>query len=150
MKPSEKYGQCTADGCKRVLNELHGLDETITIKELSDFLNSRMLKAKKEFETRRKKLIKELTGRCFKIRFGTNHIVLLKIDAVKVIDQYGSVEGILIGESLTEYNGEFRHNYLDEKSNKLYSNFFPNDKKVAFTERSFNIMKKTFLSLKFK
>ena len=31
MTPKDKYGQCTVDGCRRMINELYGLDASLTV-----------------------------------------------------------------------------------------------------------------------
>jgi len=126
MKPQEKYGQCTAEGCQQTLNEIMGLDDSVTIGELRKFLEKRTSKAKAEYEKARIDLINTFQGKCFKIVYGERHNLLLKIDRIEIFSQYGFVTGAIEGEELSFYEGklEYSRYILPEKitaSNKAKS-----------------------------
>ena len=124
MKVSEKYAQATAKGCQQTLNVLIGLDDNITVAEIRTFLEYRIKKANNKIKEDSVKLIEALKGKCFRIVFNAAHLVLLKVQGVIIIEEYGEVDAVMVGEEIVKYKDDVSHEYLTEKSGKKYSNFF--------------------------
>lgn len=144
MKPKEKYGNCTEQGCVTSLNAIQGLDDNVTIGELRAYLEKREKDSKTEFLAETEKLINSVSGKCFKIVFSPEHTVLLKITSVSVKQEYGYPEGILVGEQIVKYKGEVRYMGLDDDSDKKYSNYFPNEEKTEITLSEFEKIKSMY------
>ena len=135
MTISQKYSGTTVIGCDSTLQAINGLDDNITIGELKSFLQVRKIKADNEIIEAQRKLIDEAVGKCFRLTYSKNHVVLLKIDSIEAKEQYGSVEGFITGETLTKHQGQIRH---DEFSgNVLWSNYFPCKRKHEISLNKF-------------
>lgn len=133
MTVKQKYGQITAEGAQRVISEFSCLDDNVTIGELKAFLTQR--KQEKEAQDLRESndLLNKLTGKCLKINFKNDHVVLLHIQELELINKYGFIDAKLIGESIVKYNGVIRH---ESKIDSNYSNYFPNEgcEEITLTE----------------
>lgn len=149
MKPEDKYGQCSAEGCENILNDLTSLKDNITIGEIRQFLKERKKEAVLQQEKEEKELLKKLSGKCFKITFSgsTRHIVYLNVVSITLI-QYLGTDAELHGDSLTYYKGQIDYKELSEKGDDKYSNYFSYAQVEEFPVEQYEQMKQSFLELR--
>ena len=144
MTPSEKYGQCTVDGCKRILSELNELNDNVTVGELRKFLTKRQEIALKLTKTTAESLIELIKGKCLRIEFAPDHVELLNIVDIKPFESFGSIDATLIGETIVKYKGEIRY---ENAINSKYSSHFPNSSTEEISIEKFNLLKMTINGL---
>ena len=121
MTPNDKYGQCTEDGCRRMIGELHGLDAGLTVGEIRAFLEKRAEEAKSQRTAAFEKAVKDLSGKVFKFRYNDDLVVYVKIDRVVPVEKYGSNDAEIKGESLTlSSGGQVR---LEILADRMYSQY---------------------------
>lgn len=145
MTVEQMYGQCTPEGCNSALSNLGQLDDKITIGELRRFLTERRDAGRKEFEKARNELINEAKGKCLRIAFNPDHVVILLIHDVKPFEKYGFIDAELVGETIKQYKGEF--SYENNISN-TYENYFPNESTEEIELSKFQLLKETITGLK--
>lgn len=144
MTVKQMYGQCTPDGCNSALQNLGQLDDKITIGELRKFLTERRDAGKLEIEKARTELINEAKGKCLRIAFSPDHVVILLIHDVKPFVKYGFMDAELVGETIKKYKGEF--SYENNISN-TYENYFPNEVFEEVELSKFQLLKETITGL---
>jgi len=149
MKLSETFGNLTVDGCKKYLSYVNSIDNDVTIGEMKSFLTQRMDIAEIDSDAKRVNLLNELTGKCFKIIFSKTHTVLLNIKSVELVDSYGDVDAVLIGEKIVKYNGELRVEIISRENNQRYSNYIFNIEQSEFDKSEFEKIKNTYNSINF-
>ncbi len=121
MTAKDKYGQCTEDGCRRMIGELHGLDAGLTVGEIRSFLEKRTKETKDQRTAAFEETVRELSGKCFKFRYNNDLVVYVKVTQVVPVEIYGTNDAVIKGESLTlSIDGQVRHEILFDKKYSQY------------------------------
>ena len=140
MTAKDKYGQCTEDGCRRMIGELHGLDAGLTVGEIRSFLEKRTKETKDQRTAAFEETVRELSGKCFKFRYNNDLVVYVKVTQVvrrtftgwdrprtsnyttrHAVEIYGTNDAVIKGESLTlSIDGQVRHEILFDKKYSQY------------------------------
>lgn len=143
MTAKDKYGQCTEDGCRRMIGELHGLDAGLTVGEIRSFLEKRTKEAKDQRTAAFEESVKNLSGKCFKFRYSDDVVVYIKITEVVPIEKYGTNDAEIKGETLTLSSGQLKHEIL---ADRMYSQYdIGNTETVEVAE--FDAMKAQYQAL---
>ena len=148
MKKIDKYSKATVNVCQKALDITHNVDKNITIGELKAFLENRITQAVKELESTKADLAHKLQGKCFRIEFHQNHIVLLKIDKVLVFEQNGEADAVIYGEKIVKCFGEIGCYILDGESDQVYS-VFKNQSCEEYSHNKFDIIARRINSVSF-
>lgn len=134
MTLKQKWSELTEEGCNKILGTLHSLDRGITIGECIDFATQRKATATERELKRLRDLIDKVQGKCFRIDFGNQHVTLLRITEIAPVLEFGFPDGIMEGDTLTNYKGQIS---LESLSGKKYGDYFPNDSCIEITEFEF-------------
>lgn len=148
MKLDEKYGKLTANECTTILNQLIDLDENITTKELTNYLNQRKEKSIAEQKSQTEKFAKELVGKCFKFKFDwREHFYdMIRIDDIYTEFKYGEVQIKLIGYKITVGEKDIR--FCELSNDTEWDNFSPNESYKEIELIEFNSIFKKIQDIK--
>ncbi len=148
MKLQEIYKQCTAEGCAKDLSVIDNIDDNITIGEMRAYLTKRKTEATKQFKAEAEKLITDVKGKVFRIKFAPDHLVILYVKDITIINAYGDVDGIITGECIVDYKGQVRLDKLVDTSDRKWSNYFPNQSTGEIGIEKFKQLKRNLKAIK--
>ncbi len=106
MKVKEIFGQASPESIQSEITKLSNYDKDLTIEKILKDLNKLLPNIEEKTEKERAELLNKLLFKCFKINFGENHIVWLKIDDVDLYYKYAQWNAKIIGKKISFYNGE--------------------------------------------
>ncbi len=124
MTIKEKFGECTADDCRLIVETLSDLDKNITVGDLVSFLKQREADAEIQSFVIEKELTEKLTGKCFRVTHESQHIVLLLIESIIPEFRFGETDAVLIGEQIALYKNGIEHRHMGITSQQRYSSHF--------------------------
>lgn len=125
MNLTEQLEKYSYNDCQIVRSHISNFNDDQILGELRIALTDRMDHLNSLREAEETALLNKLEGKCFKIIYAPDHIVLLKVNSVTNLgkNEYGVTDANIQGEQIIRSVDAFEYTDVDEKSAR-HSTYF--------------------------